>query len=162
MRAGRCVTLRVVNLAALAIPAVMLLAASSAGTADLPWDTWQNADAVSIPGDRFDFASLQRMLSSETNPAKIAGLAAIRMYQVLLSPGMGGRCQFHPSCSRYTFAAIRECGLLNGTVMGAERILRCNGHAQLGGYPESPEDGLLEDSPAGKPVPLPMLSVVGL
>lgn len=101
-------------------------------------------------------------LRDQVNPAKIVGMLAIRAYRVILRPLLRGRCQFHPSCSRYASDAIASFGLINGTIMGAERLSRCHGYAILGGYPVRSGDGLLNDPAGGKPPPLPFLSWLGL
>lgn len=53
-------------------------------------------------------------------------VAPIRAYQRILSPLVGARCKYHPSCSEYAVQAVRERGLLRGSVLAAWRILRCN------------------------------------
>jgi putative membrane protein insertion efficiency factor len=55
----------------------------------------------------------------------IAG-APIRLYQRLVSPALGQRCKYHPSCSAYALQAIRTYGILRGVVLAAWRLLRCN------------------------------------
>ena len=35
-------------------------------------------------------------------------------------------CQFYPSCSNYAAQSISEKGVLKGTIMAADRIVRCN------------------------------------
>jgi hypothetical protein len=57
---------------------------------------------------------------------KQAALLAIRMYQLVLSPLVGGQCRFHPSCSVYTREAIDKYGLLKGLSLGGRRLLRCH------------------------------------
>jgi putative membrane protein insertion efficiency factor len=52
-------------------------------------------------------------------------IGAIRAYQWLLSPWIGGQCLYFPTCSEYTRLAIERHGALRGTLMGAARILRC-------------------------------------
>jgi uncharacterized protein len=51
---------------------------------------------------------------------------AVRGYQALVSPLLGPRCKYHPSCSRYAVDAFREYGFLRGLVLTAWRLLRCN------------------------------------
>jgi putative membrane protein insertion efficiency factor len=51
---------------------------------------------------------------------------AVRGYQALVSPLLGPRCKYHPSCSRYAIDALREHGLLRGLVLAGWRLLRCN------------------------------------
>ena len=50
----------------------------------------------------------------------------IRIYQRLLSPLVGSRCKYYPSCSEYAAQAIRRFGILRGLVLAAWRLLRCN------------------------------------
>jgi putative membrane protein insertion efficiency factor len=62
----------------------------------------------------------------------------IRAYQLLLSPMLGPRCRFYPSCSCYAHTAIERHGVWRGTWLGASRILRCHPFAE-GGYDPVPE-----------------------
>jgi putative membrane protein insertion efficiency factor len=50
----------------------------------------------------------------------------VRGYQRALSPLLGDRCKYHPTCSQYAVDALREYGALRGTVLAAWRVLRCN------------------------------------
>ena len=50
----------------------------------------------------------------------------IHAYRLLLSPLIGPRCRYHPSCSRYALDALDEFGVLRGSVLAAWRLLRCN------------------------------------
>ena len=53
-------------------------------------------------------------------------VAPIRFYQRFVSPALGPRCKYHPSCSAYAVEAIRTYGVLRGLVLAAWRLLRCN------------------------------------
>ncbi|MDP9425019.1 MAG: membrane protein insertion efficiency factor YidD [Actinomycetota bacterium] len=53
-------------------------------------------------------------------------MAAIRLYQKVISPMLPNSCRFYPSCSQYTVQAIRKYGAFKGTLMGSWRIMRCN------------------------------------
>ena len=57
---------------------------------------------------------------------RAAALAAVRAYQLLVSPLLGPRCKYHPSCSQYAADAIRQVGVLRGSVLTGWRLLRCN------------------------------------
>jgi hypothetical protein len=54
------------------------------------------------------------------------GLGLIRIYQLTISPLLGPRCKYYPSCSHYGFTAVERHGLLKGSVLAGWRILRCN------------------------------------
>lgn len=56
--------------------------------------------------------------------AAVAG--AIRGYQRYISPLLGPRCRFHPSCSAYAEQAIRRYGLTRGAWLAARRLGRCH------------------------------------
>lgn len=53
-------------------------------------------------------------------------IVAVRAYQLMLSPVLGGHCRFEPSCSVYFIEAVRQYGALVGTFRGVKRILRCH------------------------------------
>jgi hypothetical protein len=53
-------------------------------------------------------------------------VALIRVYQRLISPLLGPRCRYWPSCSEYAAQALRRHGILRGVVLAAWRVLRCN------------------------------------
>jgi uncharacterized protein len=53
-------------------------------------------------------------------------VACIRGYQLVLSPWLGPRCRFYPSCSAYAMEAIRRHGAWRGTVLGIRRLLKCH------------------------------------
>ena len=49
----------------------------------------------------------------------------IKGYQKLISPLLGPRCKYHPSCSQYAIDAISEYPI-KGFALAAWRLLRCN------------------------------------
>ena len=55
-----------------------------------------------------------------------AVLAPIRLYRKLISPLLGARCRYYPSCSAYAEQAVRELGPIRGTILAGWRVLRCN------------------------------------
>jgi putative membrane protein insertion efficiency factor len=52
-------------------------------------------------------------------------VAAIRLYQLTLSPFLGGGCRFVPSCSAYAKEAIERHGALRGSWFAVRRLARC-------------------------------------
>jgi len=61
----------------------------------------------------------------------------IRFYQYAISPYLGRRCRYFPSCSEYTAEAVQKHGAIKGGWLGAKRICRCHPwHA--GGYDPVP------------------------
>ena len=52
-------------------------------------------------------------------------LLLLRTYKRVLSPLLGNRCRFHPSCSNYSMAAIERHGVIRGSLMTTTRLLRC-------------------------------------
>jgi uncharacterized protein len=72
-------------------------------------------------------------LTAVRNPFKALFVGLIRAYQLILSPGLPGRCKYYPSCSEYALQAVKEYGALRGSVLAGWRILRCN-PLSYGGY----------------------------
>ncbi len=50
----------------------------------------------------------------------------IRGYQILISPWLGHRCRFFPSCSNYATEAITSFGALKGSYLSVKRVCRCH------------------------------------
>jgi hypothetical protein len=50
----------------------------------------------------------------------------IRGYQLAISPFLGPRCRFYPSCSHYAIEAIETHGALSGVWLTIKRISRCH------------------------------------
>ena len=53
-------------------------------------------------------------------------IAAIRVYQLGLSPYLGPACRFEPSCSAFATSAIARYGVIRGAWLAATRIGRCH------------------------------------
>jgi putative membrane protein insertion efficiency factor len=61
----------------------------------------------------------------------------IRAYQLALSPWLGGRCRFYPSCSHYALEAVEQHGALRGSWLSLRRLSRCHPF-HCGGYDPVP------------------------
>ena len=57
----------------------------------------------------------------------------IKFYQYFLSPLLGNRCRFLPTCSEYFIEALKTQGLTMGIKLGVTRILKCHPFKKLGG-----------------------------
>lgn len=64
--------------------------------------------------------------------------AIIRVYQWFISPLLGPRCRFYPSCSHYVLESLERHGLLTGLKLGIKRIVKCHPF-HPGGIDEVPE-----------------------
>ncbi|MDF2557153.1 MAG: hypothetical protein K0R71_981 [Bacillales bacterium] len=53
-------------------------------------------------------------------------LLTIRFYQLAISPYLGPRCRFHPTCSTYGYEAISSFGVFKGGYLTIRRILKCH------------------------------------
>jgi putative membrane protein insertion efficiency factor len=52
-------------------------------------------------------------------------ILVIRIYQYMISPLMGPKCRFTPTCSQYAAEAIQKHGPFKGTMLAIKRISRC-------------------------------------
>jgi putative membrane protein insertion efficiency factor len=50
----------------------------------------------------------------------------IRIYQLIISPWLGPKCRFTPSCSAYAIEAFQKYGLFKGGWMAVRRISSCH------------------------------------
>ena len=57
----------------------------------------------------------------------------IKAYQFFISPFLGGRCRYLPTCSEYFIEALNTHGLIKGFILGSKRILKCHPIKSLGG-----------------------------
>ena len=73
----------------------------------------------------------------------------VRAYQWVLSPLLGDRCKYHPTCSQYAIDALHEHGAGRGTVLAAWRVLRCNPWS-AGGVDHARDQTLFRRSPHGR------------
>ena len=61
----------------------------------------------------------------------------IRLYQIFISPFLGGNCRFTPTCSQYAIEAIEIHGAFKGCWLAVCRLGRCHPF-HLGGYDPVP------------------------
>ncbi len=65
----------------------------------------------------------------------------VRLYQRVISPLLGPRCRFHPSCSNYMIEAVRRKGVIVGVGKGLWRIAKCQPFHPGGYDPVEPDAG---------------------
>ena len=71
------------------------------------------------------------MLMADASPAQ-SGYAqrmltfSIRSYQRVVSPLLGPRCRYYPTCSNYALDAIALHGAGKGLLLSVARIARCH------------------------------------
>lgn len=53
-------------------------------------------------------------------------VALVKVYQYAISPMLGNRCRFDPSCSRYAVDALQRHGAFKGSWLAVRRIGRCH------------------------------------
>lgn len=64
-------------------------------------------------------------------------ISLVKTYQWTISPLLGPRCRFYPSCSEYTLDAIERYGALKGFLLAIKRIGCCH-PLHPGGYDPVP------------------------
>ena len=60
-------------------------------------------------------------------------VSLIKVYNFFISPLLGMRCRFFPTCSEYCSLALKEHGLIKGSVYSLKRITSCHPIKILGG-----------------------------
>ena len=90
------------------------------------------------------------LTSKNISLIKKVGILPIAAFQRFSYNVHGLNCQFYPSCSNYGAQAIKDYGILRGSFMASDRIVRCNpsaleNHLKSGGE-FNPENKRLIDS----------------
>lgn len=68
---------------------------------------------------------------------KIA-ISFVRFYQIVISPLLGPRCRYFPTCSEYAIQAINCHGVRKGCWLAIKRLLKCH-PLSAGGYDPVPQ-----------------------
>ncbi|MCK9606600.1 MAG: membrane protein insertion efficiency factor YidD [Methylomonas sp.] len=53
-------------------------------------------------------------------------ITLIKVYKYFISPLLGPRCRFYPSCSSYGMEAIQLHGAAKGSYLTLRRLLKCH------------------------------------
>ena len=59
-------------------------------------------------------------------------LLPVHMYRLFVSPVLGPRCRFQPTCSQYALDAVKAHGVWLGFWLTARRLARCHPFEKLG------------------------------
>lgn len=76
------------------------------------------------------------MAASHSFGSKIL-IGIVRFYQLVISPMIGSRCRFTPTCSCYAVEALKTHGAVKGSWLSVKRILKCH-PLNAGGYDPVP------------------------
>ena len=74
----------------------------------------------------------------EISPIGFVAGGLLTIYQKTISSQDRSVCNFNPSCSRFAREAISQVGMLRGSLMAADRILRCHPYS-LHYYHKNPD-----------------------
>jgi putative component of membrane protein insertase Oxa1/YidC/SpoIIIJ protein YidD len=61
-----------------------------------------------------------------SNPVSLIIGGSLYVYQNVLSQHLSASCLYHPSCSDFGKHAVKEFGLIKGTLLSFDRLNRCN------------------------------------
>jgi hypothetical protein len=50
----------------------------------------------------------------------------LKAYRLCISPFLGQKCRFYPSCSNYAIEAVQRHGALRGGLLSAKRVCKCH------------------------------------
>jgi putative membrane protein insertion efficiency factor len=75
-----------------------------------------DVDRADVPAPAQGIAGVPRFLL----------ILGVRLYQVALSPLLGGSCRYFPSCSAYAIEALERHGAARGSWLAIRRIGRCH------------------------------------
>jgi putative membrane protein insertion efficiency factor len=62
----------------------------------------------------------------ELSPAGWLLVGLLTVYRRFISPLLGARCRFYPSCSAYALEAVQLHGALRGSWLAVRRLSRCH------------------------------------
>ena len=63
----------------------------------------------------------------------LLNIAIIKFYKYFISPLLGNKCRYLPTCSEYYIESLKTYGFLKGSFIGFKRIFSCHPFKFLGG-----------------------------
>jgi putative membrane protein insertion efficiency factor len=76
-----------------------------------------------------DLIALHQMSSLKINWRTLVispFILLIKIYRLVISPWIGPRCRYTPTCSRYAMDALRKYGIFKGLGKALKRISSCH------------------------------------
>jgi putative membrane protein insertion efficiency factor len=70
----------------------------------------------------------------------------VKVYRNAISPMLGPKCRYTPTCSAYAIEAIENYGAWQGSILAVKRILRCHPWGGHGYDPVPNKDPKTKDS----------------
>ncbi|WP_260261601.1 membrane protein insertion efficiency factor YidD [Vibrio intestinalis] len=65
-------------------------------------------------------------MATTVSPLAWLAIGFVRLYQGLISPLIGPRCRFQPTCSSYAIEALKAHGFVKGCWLSGQRLLKCH------------------------------------
>lgn len=84
-------------------------------------------------------SSSEKSINSRLSLIAYLFLAIVQFYRYCISPLIGSRCRFYPTCSTYALEAIKVHGGLKGGWLTLKRISRCHPLSEGGEDPVPPK-----------------------
>ncbi len=53
-------------------------------------------------------------------------IGLVRLYQGMISPFLGAKCRYDPTCSNYAVDALKKHGIFRGSWLSLKRFLSCH------------------------------------
>lgn len=104
---------------------ILILIPLQSSAAEMPWGPWSASDDAPVLMMKSDRRTAPTDPASKPVPS-VAGtpfLWLLSFYQNVVGPVVSGRCNMHPTCSRYSVESIRKHGPVIGIVMTADRMI---------------------------------------
>ncbi|MDN3679354.1 membrane protein insertion efficiency factor YidD [Vibrio tapetis subsp. quintayensis] len=76
-------------------------------------------------------------MASPVSPFTWLAIGLVKLYQWIISPLLGPRCRFTPTCSQYALEALKAHGFAKGCWLSGKRLLKCHPLSD-GGYDPVP------------------------
>ncbi|WP_159657255.1 membrane protein insertion efficiency factor YidD [Vibrio atypicus] len=65
-------------------------------------------------------------MAAPVSPLSRIAIGLVRLYKGFISPLLGPRCRFSPTCSTYAIEALKAHGFVKGCWLSSKRLLKCN------------------------------------